>query len=134
MSELVPYENIRELIIVETADLVDGLLREIIPTKLRTEDIREIINQISDVMTGYQPTFSQELMRLPEFHRMVSSNLFASVEQQHLLKSAVHRFGMGLYERLAQAGAFKSLQYKEDFPYIFVGMLGKDTQYRYYQY
>lgn len=131
-NDLVPAEKIPSMFVAHTEDLIRTMLDEIRPIHLVDRDISEIMNQLSDVMTGNKREFEQELRSIPKYDLIVSKSVFDSVEKQHVFKAAVHQLGWRLYDRLNEVKAFNSFQHEGEFPFIFYGLIGFDTHYAYF--
>lgn len=137
MSEcraLIPYQTIPQTFIADTADLIHLLQREIFPMKLPPSDIREVVNQVADIMSGNRYDFVMNLRKLPDYNRIVSRTVFDTVERQHMLKAAVENFGLRFQDRLERIGAFQAVNHRGEFPYIFYDMVGHDAHFEYFKY
>jgi hypothetical protein len=126
---IVVTESFPKKIVIESQDLIEIFVEHLRPRVLPDEDIREILNQIYDVMLMDQAEAVKKFHQLPKDveHRMLSYRLFDSIEARHVLKAATTELAWGLHARLREQGAFNSQKYPGEFPYIFEGLVGYDS-------
>lgn len=130
MNELVLAQSMPKYLIVPTADLVENFHRDLLPMVVRDSDIREIMNQISDVVdTPDRQKTLTEIRRLPNFDGIASKHFLQSLERQHLLKSATFNLGSELHQRLIGLGVFESTQHRGSFPYVFSELVNNDASF-----
>lgn len=130
MNELVKFEEIPKVLILDTAQEVEKFYHDLKPYSINDYDVREVLNEIADtiVMENKERTF-QQFRKLPEFDRIVSKHFLETIERQHLLKAATFELATGVYHKLEVVGAFRSQAFKGKFPYVFDRMVGKDAQF-----
>ncbi|MDR3392261.1 MAG: hypothetical protein P4L77_11065 [Sulfuriferula sp.] len=128
MNELVLVDTMPKYLIVPTADLVENFHRELLPLSVKDSDVREIINQISDVVdTPDREKTLTEIRRLPNFDGIASKHFLQSLERQHLLKSAIFNLGSEFHKRLIELGVFESPKHRGEFPYLFSELIRNDA-------
>jgi hypothetical protein len=110
--------------ILPTEDLLMDFFKAIGGEILPKQDVEEILTQIVCVLLNSDENTEVKLQSLPDFNRIVSTQLFASI------KPAVPELALAIRNRLVEYGAYKDA----DFPYFFDGLLGRDVLLSYLPY
>ncbi|MNU19659.1 hypothetical protein D3C71_78920 [compost metagenome] len=105
-------------IILPTEDLIDQLHRRLGGEKLPKKDLDEILTQVVCVLLNAEgPVQDAHLQALPDFNRIVSTEMFAA------LKPAVGELAVAVRDRLMEFGA----DCDGGFPYFFDSLLDRDV-------
>lgn len=127
-TDLVVAQIIPTSFILQTADLVERFHQALLPYTISNYDLREIINQIADLIDSKDRTSTFRAFReLPKFDRIASKHFLDTIERQHVLKAATFDLAVGIFTRLEHLKAFDSYRFANRFPYAFEKMVGNDA-------
>jgi len=104
-------------LIIPTDDLIQEFFQRLGGEVLPKKDVDEILTQVICVLLNAEGTVDAQLQALPDFNRIVSTEIFAA------LKPAVGELAVAIRDRLVEFGA----DCDAGFPYFFDRMLDRDV-------